>query len=774
MNHFHPRAHNYPNKLGNVTRLLSGVVFVFVIHLGNIQSVSAFDGEDTLVWIRSVNDKYLEYHCRIRFGDDPTKLSFNGALMSNRWQEVTKILDQAAKSSTGTPWKQIDNNLINYYRFKREYELLVQKKERELRDKLGYLLLRGFAEELGGEDVQKMYDAMPDNWDIKQDIPGFAADWIKAGWSVNEFHIALSKLERHVKQTISEKAGEYSQPLLREFNRLRNGEEVAKYEKQWLEKNRPALLDSLTIKAGAQLTRLHELLDPLVDQTKLDAMARYGKTPAQRFLYHWYQCQQYEKQQLPWLAVDELNVAAKTFWAGYRDAMESKASALEGQGKWFESLQTLAHASVRSIRIGRFDRTEIVAADPLDSGVLPKQVKIADGRLGFLGGIELPVAPTGIQVTKDGKTAVVLSRTGLLTYDLVSGKRKHLIFDLPSDIQLGEFAVAPDGKHAYVVSTEPAIIRYDLVDGKRDGVFPQIPVKRRDTKLAISPDGKYLATALISKINLYQTDDGKHLGETSGMFNSLIYGISFAGDGKRLYSHGNTTRIKFADINGNSGGERRIGEKGYVYSLINRADGMMIASGSGLITVWNGRSEQPVFHVKLPEDTSAKIRWADLTPDHGHVISANGIWEFESAKLVYRFHPSWDPELMALHPDGSRMIICRGKGMFVVPLALTHPDKIAEAMNRSAVTQTEQGTPTKSQKMPNEESNQNSATQGRYLLDKYRQWVDSTGQFKTRAKLVSLVNNKVKLEKPDGSTIEVEVKLLSARDQKFLKQLVDQ
>jgi hypothetical protein len=51
-----------------------------------------------------------------------------------------------------------------------------------------------------------------------------------------------------------------------------------------------------------------------------------------------------------------------------------------------------------------------------------------------------------------------------------------------------------------------------------------------------------------------------------------------------------------------------------------------------------------------------------------------------------------------------------------------------------------------------------------------RTWKDSTGQFSIRAKLVSVEQGKARLEKEDGTEIEVEVKKLSAEDQAYLAE----
>lgn len=55
--------------------------------------------------------------------------------------------------------------------------------------------------------------------------------------------------------------------------------------------------------------------------------------------------------------------------------------------------------------------------------------------------------------------------------------------------------------------------------------------------------------------------------------------------------------------------------------------------------------------------------------------------------------------------------------------------------------------------------------------DEVRTWSDASGRFKIEAKLVSQKDGKVKLERTDGKTIEIELAKLSEADQKYIKEL---
>ncbi|QDT33612.1 SHD1 domain-containing protein [Thalassoglobus polymorphus] len=55
--------------------------------------------------------------------------------------------------------------------------------------------------------------------------------------------------------------------------------------------------------------------------------------------------------------------------------------------------------------------------------------------------------------------------------------------------------------------------------------------------------------------------------------------------------------------------------------------------------------------------------------------------------------------------------------------------------------------------------------------DDARTWSDATGRFKIEAKLVSQKDGKVKLERTDGKSVEIDITKLSEADQKYLKEL---
>jgi hypothetical protein len=54
-----------------------------------------------------------------------------------------------------------------------------------------------------------------------------------------------------------------------------------------------------------------------------------------------------------------------------------------------------------------------------------------------------------------------------------------------------------------------------------------------------------------------------------------------------------------------------------------------------------------------------------------------------------------------------------------------------------------------------------------------RKWTDKSGKFSVEAKFASRIGEKVTLEKPDGSTIEINVTVLSEDDQAYIKRFTN-
>jgi hypothetical protein len=51
----------------------------------------------------------------------------------------------------------------------------------------------------------------------------------------------------------------------------------------------------------------------------------------------------------------------------------------------------------------------------------------------------------------------------------------------------------------------------------------------------------------------------------------------------------------------------------------------------------------------------------------------------------------------------------------------------------------------------------------------FREWTDSTGEFKIRARFVSYGRGQVKFAMEDGSEIELQIDRLSAEDEAFIR-----
>jgi hypothetical protein len=721
----------------------------------------------TIEWVRQVNQTLLDYHCRIRYGEDPSKMQFSSNLIRDKWDAVEKILTAAEQGNAASPWKEIDTQLINTFRLQREFELLLQEKEAELEDQFRYFIFRAIAEEMGGDDVRRIYEAMPDDWQIKQNLSSVAQNLVNAGITLNEFRQVLAQVEFEVRQHIRQHAGTESESVLAELDRIHDFETIAIFERDWLMTSRPGLFDRMNLEAGARLRELRNYLTPYTTPAALDDFQQFGGPLAERLLVHFSWAQHYEQLQLPWLAANELAAAKRVFWRARESTYLNKAKSLSAPELWFAKLQCLMESTMHPVTPDRFDAVEFQAVSPIDSAVYAQLIDTAGNHFGFVGGIEVAAEPLAVSLTADDRRLVLMCAKGLLTYDLTSGRREHLIFDLPNEVTLTSMATTIDGKWAYVVTSQPSVIRYDLVSGKRDPGFSEIANRRADDRVAVSHDGKTLAVG--GDVNLYDANTGAHLQKLKGRFNTMKYGMTFSPDDKWLFTHGNDARVMYGGIDGTRGGERRIVPKGnvYVYTLITRLDGIQIACGPGVLTAWRGAAEEPVFQIQLPEDIADKFRWADVTPDHQFIISSLGIWNFQTGDLVVRFSPTWNLAAMALTSDGQRLIVCRGNGVFVIPMWLTKPGTgVAAATPLSAEAGGHQ------QKKDAEQSDaEMKEPQGTRQIPpaEMRTWRDSSGKYEIKAKLVDVVGETVVLQDESGKRIEVDLSRLSDSDREYVR-----
>ena len=79
--------------------------------------------------------------------------------------------------------------------------------------------------------------------------------------------------------------------------------------------------------------------------------------------------------------------------------------------------------------------------------------------------------------------------------------------------------------------------------------------------------------------------------------------------------------------------------------------------------------------------------------------------------------------------------------------------------------------PSNRTKLVRTENEKPTAVQASHSAPELRSWTDSSGKFTVKAKLISSIDGKVKLEKEDGRVINLTLEELSAKDQQYLEEL---
>ena len=83
---------------------------------------------------------------------------------------------------------------------------------------------------------------------------------------------------------------------------------------------------------------------------------------------------------------------------------------------------------------------------------------------------------------------------------------------------------------------------------------------------------------------------------------------------------------------------------------------------------------------------------------------------------------------------------------------------------------TQKDTAEEDKKHPPKEKKESQSTSGKKDLSEERVWTDSSGQFRIRAKCIGVEGDIVKLEKPDGTVLNVPKDKLSYEDRRFLDE----
>ena len=697
-------------------------------------------------WVATAVATSLDFHCRAKFGDNEQTFTANPDKLDEKWRQLDPVLAQAQRLKSPDGWvlkatgSDINSELVDYFRKVRQWEWWVRTSKQDFHAKMDFFLARVMIESLGGEEAEAMYDAIPDDNELKQDLPGIVSAGIRRELKDGDLKLALETRRLSLIASLKALGDPTATAIAEELTKLqRKGE----FEEQWLKKYRPGLIERRLIEDRKKLFALQETVRSRLGPEKLDRIRACQSRLCHQFIVDYDLAQSYEQRGIPGLAIAPTERWISLLDLADREALEANTrSRSGGTGSVASRLMDLLLTTMRDYQ-PRYssDGEPFDYVNPVDIKTLRRQadlVKESGEDYGFIGTIDAAEKVKQVAVA-GGQTLVVLGQTGLTTYDLKTGTRRHLLYDLPPNVELTSMAVSKDGKHAYVVSNAPTVVRYDLASGRRDADFQSPEVPRKDAKIAISPNGKLLAVGIFGKINVYDTKAEKSIANFRSQLNLLIYGLEFSSSSRTIHVFGNGPLTYEYDVrSGQQKQERRIAvdkSNPYIYRAVV-ANGMLAAGGRRIVAAWpEGSSKPRIQSTFTGAKTQVQAKWASVTPDKKHLLSSHGIWDLNSGNNIVRFVPTWNPEVMAMSEDGGRIVIGFDDTVFVVPSCIE---------------------PTREQEKPKPEP---------------RTWTDKSGKFRIRATLIGSSGDQVALRKTDGSRINVPISALSDADRRHLRQL---
>ena len=135
-------------------------------------------------------------------------------------------------------------------------------------------------------------------------------------------------------------------------------------------------------------------------------------------------------------------------------------------------------------------------------------------------------------------------------------------------------------------------------------------------------------------------------------------------------------------------------------------------------------------------------------------------WDVETGEEVHRFNPGETVKGLAFTPDG-RFLLSGGLGPFLRLWEL--PKQLLAGRTKPTSEIVKEAKPAGPGVPPPAPP-----PKGGDPAEPLRKWSDATGQFNVQARLVEAGGGKVVLEREDGKRITVEVKKLTAEDQKYV------
>lgn len=235
----------------------------------------------------------------------------------------------------------------------------------------------------------------------------------------------------------------------------------------------------------------------------------------------------------------------------------------------------------------------------------------------------LPWTASGLALTPDGKTALVVSERHLCAFDVATGREKwRQVGDVDAS---GHVVVTPDGRTAIASSSGGRLSFWDVATGKQTRLLenPRDSV----THLAVSPDGRVLAALGSNRphdadIRRWEMESGKQLPSFTLPPKPELYSNSclrFAPDGSTL-AVASGTDLNVPTLDATTGAVRQ---------LLGKTDG--------------------------------GINWVEYSPDGRSVAASSGtslyLWENATGKERLTIKEFGYGTCFAFSPDGSHLAV---------------------------------------------------------------------------------------------------------------------
>ncbi len=209
--------------------------------------------------------------------------------------------------------------------------------------------------------------------------------------------------------------------------------------------------------------------------------------------------------------------------------------------------------------------------------------------------------------SKDHSRLVTIDRTGsLIVWDALSGRKIREMRAAPSDAQIDVLALAPDGIHAALGWYDKGELGLDIWNLESAQVSAAIALDTNAQALAFSPDSALLAVSSSGYVGIYDAATGQKVQSMGPEFydmgsdvvyrvpDSQIRALAWSPDGQTIATGGGL--VMLWDVQAGLPVKAFGGHGGYVNDLAYRPDGLVLASASndGTILLWDtGAGPQP-------------------------------------------------------------------------------------------------------------------------------------------------------------------------------------